>query len=464
MGYDRREMRGFRSGHLLVLLPVTVLAACGADTPTEVMVYVDGQAATAAAATTIRVRVWNQDGAHSLDESRPLVGDDAVRWPLRVPLVPRGGDAARTFVVEAQLLDAAGVPVAWVRARSGYVAGELREILLCFEDDCRAEACGDTVTDCLAGPDAGPGRSCGSCRSGACGTADLEPLRPGAGPTRCPPAPCVASSTIESGCADRIDDDCDGEIDCADADCDGMTCGSADLVCSGGSCTCPPAAVESGAALCQNGADDDCDGDVDCADSGCEGQPCGAGGLACTGGTCACPSGVVENTLALCHNGVDDDCDGRVDCDEGTDCVFAEGPDGCSDGIDNDCNGETDCSQPSCCAAPSCADMICGAGPNLRCCAGRCVDTWSDSEHCGGCGIACVGTRICRRATDDVGGVAPGAGCRCATGMNDCPAGQQCNDLDGAIMCDCSDVGSTCPGATMCRRQGAMHHNYCTYP
>ncbi len=79
-------------------------------------------------------------------------------------------------------------------------------------------------------------------------------------------------------CENGLDDDGDGQVDCADADC-----------ASHPACVVPDE-------ICDNGIDDDGDGQVDCADGDCNGHP-----------SCTVP---VED----CDNGADDDGDGQVDC------------------------------------------------------------------------------------------------------------------------------------------------------
>jgi hypothetical protein len=85
-------------------------------------------------------------------------------------------------------------------------------------------------------------------------------------------------------CADGMDNDRDGDADCADTDC-------ADL----------PACFETGAE-CSNTTDDDGDGDIDCADFDC-------------GGWAACVEAGAE-----CLNTMDDDGDGDADCAD-SDCL-----------------------------------------------------------------------------------------------------------------------------------------------
>lgn len=94
-------------------------------------------------------------------------------------------------------------------------------------------------------------------------------------------------------CGSGVDEDVDGDVDCADTDCVGTP-----------ACASPE--------VCTDGLDDDGDGDVDCADADCEDEP-----------TCAPPPEV-------CGNGLDDDGDGDTDCDD-TDC---SGAPGCSVVID----------------------------------------------------------------------------------------------------------------------------------
>ena len=49
---------------------------------------------------------------------------------------------------------------------------------------------------------------------------------------------CRPRSRMELDCADGRDDDCDGEVDCADEDCAGKGCGTgAHIICCGRTCT-----------------------------------------------------------------------------------------------------------------------------------------------------------------------------------------------------------------------------------
>jgi hypothetical protein len=81
-------------------------------------------------------------------------------------------------------------------------------------------------------------------------------------------------------CGDGIDNDQDGDTDCADSECAGRP------VC------CVPVPE-----ICSDMVDQDCDGLVDCADPNCAGDP-------------ACCVPAPED----CANMRDDDCDGLIDC------------------------------------------------------------------------------------------------------------------------------------------------------
>ena len=96
---------------------------------------------------------------------------------------------------------------------------------------------------------------------------------------------------------------------------------------------CVPDGDENTEAACSDGLDNDCDGDFDCFDADC-------------GGTDACAC-VPDPNGEICDNGMDDDCDGLTDCDDpdcGADpvCLPPEVPENdiCSDAIEIAC-GET---------------------------------------------------------------------------------------------------------------------------
>ena len=165
-------------------------------------------------------------------------------------------------------------------------------------------------------------------------------------------------------CDNALDDDNDGDTDCADTDCAGSAaCGPENTAprCSDGvdndadgatdcadtDCTAAPNCVETN---CTNGLDDDNDGDTDCFDSDCS-----------TNAACLAET--------LCGDGVDNDADGATDCAD-TDCttdINCVPLEICDDGIDNDLDGDTDCADSNCMNAANCmaADMGMDMGPDM---------------------------------------------------------------------------------------------------
>lgn len=193
---------------------------------------------------------------------------------------------------------------------------------------------------------------------------------------------CASTEACTSGtcqrraellCSDGVDNDGDGDPDCADLDCDNRDCGTG--------CTClnrQKAETE-----CSDGADNDGDPDIDCGDGDCNGRSCGQG--------CVCRS--LRKTEDDCSNGADDDGDNFPDCLD-TDCgnqscgfgcrcnAASKAPEernvsateqGCCDGADNDNDGTRDCADFSCgtsafqcpgfrCAYPNSIEETCNDG------------------------------------------------------------------------------------------------------
>lgn len=357
------------------------------------------------------------------------------------------------------------------------------------DNDC------DGFTDC-ADPDCAADPAC-ACGNGIC--------TPPENPCTCPPD-CGLPTATETGlCADAIDNDCDGPIDCADPDCAAdpvCTCGDGSCTPPENPCNCPAdcgAPGPEGLGLtCADTVDNDCDGFVDCADPGCFGNPaCACGDGICTPpeNPCTCPADCGPPTVSefgLCADGLDNDCDGPIDCadpDCATDpaclcgngtCDPGENPcncpadcgpvalnevpgTSCTDGIDNDCDGPIDCADPDCTTDPAC---LCGDGiclpseictcpadcgpppavetPGLNCTDGLdndcdtrpdCadIDCATDPACLCGNGVCSAGENPCNCPADcgPVGPETPGAACSDTID----------NDCDGTI--DCADPGCT---------------------
>jgi hypothetical protein len=149
---------------------------------------------------------------------------------------------------------------------------------------------------------------------GLCGPAGAAPV----------PAPVVTAED----CANQIDDDGDGAIDCSDIDC------------ARAPACVPP--IEN----CANQIDDDGDGDADCADADC---------------AAACAED--------CANQIDDDGDGDADCadaDCATDPACAPPGEDCANQIDDDGDGDVDCADIECVREPVCQGSGCN-GSNCPC-------------------------------------------------------------------------------------------------
>jgi hypothetical protein len=175
----------------------------------------------------------------------------------------------------------------------------------------------------------------------------------------------VFESPAYGVCNDGKDNDCDGTIDCLDNSCasdpecltctdndtdgysvEGGGCGAVD--CNDTNLAVSPGAVE----LCTGGVDDDCDGLVDCSDADCNGD------AACSP---TCIPEASREKGKKCSDGVDNDCDDVIDSDDpdcGGDTGDTGGTEGkgqtCTDGLDNDDDGQTDCNDSDCSKNKAC--------------------------------------------------------------------------------------------------------------
>nr|MBK7069072.1 hypothetical protein [Deltaproteobacteria bacterium] len=152
------------------------------------------------------------------------------------------------------------------------------------------------------------------CNDFSCSMSPSVTLCPrDAGP---PDTGCVRTGTEDNptACADRIDNDCDGYVDCTDFNCQRSSVPfcpyDAGVRPDTAGCVASP---ENTNATCADGIDNDCDGFRDCNDRSCT-NTCVVTVCVSTrdAGSCVCRG--AESSVGACSNGLDDDCDGFVDC------------------------------------------------------------------------------------------------------------------------------------------------------
>jgi len=147
--------------------------------------------------------------------------------------------------------------------------------------------------------------------------------------------------------------DCEDRTDCDNEQGDTTNCGigvcanTGFIECKNGaqidSCT-PLPPQENNELSCFDGLDNDCNAQPDCADANCDGA---------LGAPTTCGVGVCESTGNLtCSGGAEvDTCTPGTPVTEGPD-----GDATCTDGLDNDCDGLTDANDPDCQPAVQCSD------------------------------------------------------------------------------------------------------------
>ena len=199
----------------------------------------------------------------------------------------------------------------------------------CADFDCNLARCG-TGCECRAGKKAE-----GNCLNGADDDGDLkvdcaDEDCAGAGCAADGGGGCTCAALVkkETDCRDSADNDVDTITDCADSDCVEQVCQPAPSTfrCTAAAdCSCNADAgvvVEAGALLCRDRVDNDCDGLTDCAEAGCNFLSCSDDG----GFGCRCLFG--GRAELDCADRRDNDEDGTTDCgdalpDGGGDCPVA---------------------------------------------------------------------------------------------------------------------------------------------
>ena len=247
--------------------------------------------------------------------------------------------------------------------------------------------------------------------------------------------------TREGDCLDGEDNDDDGDIDCDDSGCDGKpACLDDTAVVDTGedTDTDDPLFEDPENGDCADGLDNDGDGEIDCEDSDClSAWECDPAHIDsdqdgfpdvedCEPNDPAINPGMTE----VPNNNLDDDCDGYID-----ETLIESGAD-CSDEMDNDLDGVSDCDDSDCVGDPSCvsAETVCED---------TCVDTF-------GFGLGIVNNGQCEDGGlgDSLSGALglPWALCDLGTDCSDCGNridadgdGHEDNPAGGSFMWDCDD-------------------------
>jgi len=345
--------------------------------------------------------------------------------------------------------------------------------------NCKIDVCNglDDNNDGIV--DNGPGMECAGVAGNSqscvfmCGSTPL-PGTQSCNTSTCKWNACAKVAVTESNCSDGLDNDCDGQVDCADYDCQMNFIGCQ-------------------SEICNNGVDDNGDDQADCNDPQCANhitcvcEPPQVGWDCLYAGAyhpcdpayrCDCSfkwnyssaPGAFTCQIGDACNGLDDNGNGAVDepfaCvyNTTTQCVTTCGsigsqycnlncqpqacqppPENCSDGLDNDCDGKKDCEDPDCALAPNCqVSEICNAlddnndgivdnGPGMEC-AGTPNNTRSCVTACGSQGVQACNTSTCQWNAC----VTPVKETKCGDGKDD--------DCDGYV--DCAD--SDCWGTAVC--------------
>jgi len=127
---------------------------------------------------------------------------------------------------------------------------------LCGNGFCDpGENCSICPADCISGA---VGGTCGSCFKGVC-DGICHPKKDGADCADCWPGYC---------CGDGVCEAVENSFNCA-VDCPASVCGNGSCDPGESSCSCPADCGAAGSEVCDNGLDDDCDGMVDCFDADC---------------------------------------------------------------------------------------------------------------------------------------------------------------------------------------------------
>ncbi|HAA56830.1 MAG TPA: hypothetical protein DCE42_18835 [Myxococcales bacterium] len=286
-------------------------------------------------------------------------------------------------------------------------------------------------------------------------------------------------------CGNKLDDNCDGKTDTADAavcECDPQKTrpcytgpqGTKNVgACKEGTQTCK---ADGKWDVCKSdvtpqnetcdGIDEDCDGNVDNVASG---QNLCSTGKRCLGGKCvcdatSCPTGCCNASGNCVAAATNSQCGANgvacVNCGQGRVCSGGKCvcnatscPNGCCDangqcqtGKSNTACGTGGIACKACPSGQGCdpSSQVCGCGPNTcstGCCnsLGKCVS--STTQACG------VSGKACQACDAKLANVCTNGQCQCGSGPS-CKVGQRCNG--SKCVCDSTSCPSGCCDGTTC--------------
>ncbi|MCA9644332.1 MAG: hypothetical protein KC492_26740 [Myxococcales bacterium] len=182
-------MRVWRRALTIGALPLvaSLSGACERPAATQTIVVLSADPGLLASAKRLVVVVQGEAGDVVLERTSDV--DPGRSQLARIPLIPKGEDPTRRFVVQATLEDDTG-PLAKLEVRSGYIEDELHELAVWFEDSCRGKL------DCGEGRTCSAGRCLGSCYS----VKSASPALPSCGECETCEGSCQPASQISCGC------------------------------------------------------------------------------------------------------------------------------------------------------------------------------------------------------------------------------------------------------------------------